>query len=708
MESPLIQPDMSLTPEAVYEISSRLLRRYSTLHDRVRNRRKHYNNDSSVDPKLGEYLENGRPAPNNPFLDVPAYQADTPRRVAQQVVARLVDNPALFYMDARRSREKTQAIEAALIFNEWKSEIQERTGIDWQQAASNYQVRDCYAVIHTYRLDHLRPPIEKYKVKSLEGVANPKDFEEDFESETGYIERDEIFRERRDSEYAEMGAPWQVEFPSPLFFAGERDRIGPGFRCCVLAYEVDALDYALALGENEYGPTPLSNNRPAPGLEQARGQNGEETFESPSAQDYEHRRRIWQFWTRTEYYELAEEDPPQKGRRKAKMMNASRGAPGMKLVKAFRHEYPGVPFEIIWANRTYDEDPAWEAEPYMEGVYRFKPYWDFMMSRTAAIMDKTAIPPMIEVDAPGAPSPVTETGDIPDEDSESALGGRLPPGRTLKQVQIQATAGISQILQLLTALMKEAEPPSGSVEIGASTAPWTARIWQTQANIGPSILVANQAKGFRWLAEFWRKWHVAHPDEPFLAYAHPSISKDEIIKVDPKALAGMKAECAIAPYSKAEQLTIAEHLASFVERGLQKRQTLYKDGFGERDPHQFELELDAENIVRPYKQKLADTMFASRMAAMFTMNSKGQIADATGTMIEDPRDVLRRTGWDVKGPAQSEPEPEMQMQPDMPMQPQPQQQGTRPRSSAATMPMRIGELQQLETPGTLSIRGPQG
>lgn len=704
----MIEEGLTYDAGQVHRWAERLLARSSGLHERIIERRLHYNNDPRMDPRIGEYTSDGHPVANDPYADVARFQSDTPRRVAQQVVARLCENPAIFDVDARKQSADGDASEAAIIFNEWKSEIELRTGINWQQALSYGQVKDCYGLIHTYRLDHFRPPVPLIRYESEEKI--PEDvrdqFIEDPDADSGYVEVNDAWKKRRNEIYADAGCPWQVEFPDPIFFAGQRDRIGPGYQCAVLAYEVDAFEYDMALkGSSGDMPTPLDTQTPAPGLEQGRSVgSGATSFETPSSSDYEDRRRVWQFWTRTEYYELAEyTEQAQKRRRNARgQFESSKGIGAMRLVKAFKHDYPGVPFEIAWANRTYDLDPVWEAEPYLEGVYRLKPFWDYMMTRTAAIMELTANPPLIEQDTPGAPTNVLESGDIAEEDSESMLGGRLPAGRNMKQIQVQATAGISQILQLLTAMLQQAEPPTGTVEIGASTAPWTARIWQTQANIGPKVLVENQAYAFRWLGEFWRQWHVAHPDEPFISSIQPATARKHkrsagTAEVKPEALAKLRVEATIGSLSSAEKLTVAEHLAGFLERGLITEEELFEDGFGHRDAAGYAVKLRVANATKPYKIKLLETMLAGRMAAMFTRDTNGNIADMTGKQV-DEIEVLEHNGYKV---------PRLPGDPgsQAPRDSNPISGSTLRRGDNATLPLDGGSLPGLKAPGTMELTG---
>lgn len=710
-----IEDGMSLDASQVYEWSRRLLNRNAALHDRILWRRQNHHNDPAVDPQINERTSDGRPVPDDPFADVARFQSDAPRRVAQQVVARLTENPIRFHTDVRRSTDTKLATRASIVLNAWKAEIEERTGINWQQAMAHFQCRDCYAVMHTYRLEDLRPPVEQRKYIAEHDI--PAGERHRFmESEEGaYVEKVDAWKERRADMYAECGSPWQVEFPDPLFFAGQRDRRGPGFLTAVLAYEVDAFEYDLLTRESGNFPTPLNAHAPAPGLEDSRGQQGVGAVITPSSTDYRSRRRVWQFWTRDEYYELAEypEQLPRAARRRAQKEGADFGSAAMRLVKAFKHGYPGVPFEVVWANRTYDLDPVWEAEPYLEGLYRLKPFWDYMMTRVAAIMDLSANPPLIEQDSPQTSTLVlSESGDIPDEDSLSSLGNKLPPGRNMRQLQVQITAGISQVLQLITAMLAQAEPPTGTVEIGASTAPWTARIWQTQANIGPRLLIDNQVKALRWLVEFWRKWHVANPDEPFVAYAHPLVSRTDLVEVDPADLARVRFEVTISPYSSAEMLTIAEHLRTFVEAGLRKREELFKDGFGERDPHEYAISLDVENMITPMRKQLAQVAFASRMASMFTMNTRGEVSDFAGNQVSS-REVLQRNGYKVPSLIQQKALEEaqgagMQQAPlqQAPPQGNPGGGSVLTRTTGASLPVAMGQMPTLKAPGSIAIQGP--
>ena len=643
--SPLIEPDLSMDESTVQQLASIALRRESGRIRHVDWRRRHFYNDASVEPLLGEYIA-GKPAPNNPFADVSEFQSDAPRRIAQQVISRLSENPPIFKAVTRRASSTVDGVNASLIVNAWYREICQRTNVQPQQAMGYGQVRDCYAIIHTYRLDHLRPPVERrtYTIDEFNALVEAGEdttgLMASLEGE-GFEETEDARRARRDEEYAGAGCPWTIEFPDPMFFARIPSRYGPGDDVVVLAYEVDAFLYDLNLSKEIAGvPSDLGSLVAAPGLEQSRGEAAD-TYQTPSSADFQNRRKVWQVWTREEFYELADYQITT-GKGRSRRLRSG----GFRLVKAFKHDYGQVPFFVVWANRNYSPDPDWEAEPYLEGLYRLKPDFDRSMKLASALVELTATPQFYAQDDPNAPSRILADGDIPDEDSESELGGKIPPGRRLVPLPTQITHGIPQVLQLKMAMLKESEPGTGSVEIGASTAPWTARIWQTQANIGPRLLLENQAAGLRWAAELWRDWHVRHPEEPFLAYTHPTQSKKEIVKLDAKRLASLEFECSISPMSSAERLTIAEHLSGFVERGYRKATDLLAEGFGEKDPYNYYNELLVEQKTRPFKEQLAETMLNARAIKMFTTGSDGKVRDGTGAEV-DYREVLARNGYVV-------------------------------------------------------------
>ena len=705
--SPLIENNMSMDEQTVHGLASVALRRESERHRRVNWRRLHFDNDASVEPKLGEYIA-GKPAPNNPFTDVSDFQSDTPRRIAQQVISRLSENPPVFKAVTRRASSNSDAINASLIANAWLREVEQRTNVKVQQAMGYGQVRDCYAIIHTYRLDHLRPPVERevYTVEEFQAMVSAGQDTSGLMTSLdgeGYEETEETRKSRRDEQYAGAGCPWTIEFPDPMYFARIPSKYGPGDDVVVLAYEVDAFLYDLNIDKEIAGvPSDLGSLVAAPGIEQSRS-DSDATYNTPSSTDYRDRRKVWQIWTREEFYELADYQIVT-GRGRSRRLRSG----GFKLVKAFKHDYGQVPFFVVWANRNYSPDPATEAEPYLEGIYRLKPDFDRSMKLASALVELTAMPQFYRQDDPNAPSHLLEDGDIPDEDSESMHGGKIPAGQRVVPLNTQVTHGIPQVLQLKMAMMKEAEPGTGSVEIGASTAPWTARIWQTQANIGPRLLLENQAAALRWCAEIWRDWHVRHPEEPFLAYTHPSQSKKEIVKLDPKKLASLEFECSISPLSSAERLTIAEHLSGFVERGFRKKVDLLSEGFGEKDPYTYDNELLVDNAILPFKQKLVETMMQARAAKMFTTGSDGKVRDGSGTEV-DYREVLARNGYVVPSLEEEKAQKAMVAQ----------QQGggggaplggsiTRSDPGGATLAASMPQMSGLAAPGTQQVMGLNG
>lgn len=689
---------MSLTPADVYNLASKALQRYAPLRRRVEWRQWHYNNDERVEPRLGEYDNKGDPALNNPFTNISDFQSDAPRRIGQQVIARLSENPAVFKAVTRRASSNSDSDRASIIMNAWLREIESRNNVKLQQAMGYGQVRDCYAVLHAYRLEHLRPPIPRLRYSDLQEI--PEDERQGYMISLdgeGFEETTEQWVKRRAETYAGAGCPWNLEVLSPMFFARIPSKYGPGDDVAVLAYEVDAYLYDLELRNPEAAglPSSISDLTPAPGIEMPRGAS-DDTFSTISSGEYPDRRKIWQIWTRTEFYELADYNE-YTGRGRSKRLTASGG---FRLTKAFKHDYGEVPFHVVWANRNYDPDPALEAEPYLEGVYRLKPTYDRMMKLSAAIMELTAEPRFYKQDDPNYKPRLSEDGDPLEEDSLSNHGGKLTPGQRLVPLQTQVSHGIPQVLQVYMALFKEAEPGTGSVEIAAGTAPWTARIWQTQANIGPRLLMEQQADGLRWFANFARNWHIRHPEEPFLAYTHPSQTRKEIVSVDPKTLSGLEFECTIAPLSSAEQMTAAQYIAEFIAQGLRKKRELH-EAMGERDPSAYQRELDVELLLEPFRQQLLKTEVESRMATMFASGTDGKIRDGTGQEV-DYREVLSRNGYVVPSLEEDKARQQAQAQaaaesPSFPI--------TRSAADGSAAPLGQRQLPNLAAPGTPTQQG---
>lgn len=666
-------------------ISTRLNDRFKTLHGRIIDHRLHFYADPEVDPKLGKWVGN-QPDPDNPYQDVSKYQSDAPRRLTQRLVARLSENPIVVDVEPPTEGLRTAANDLAIILNAWMADIAERTDTNIQQAAGYYQARDCYAVLHSRLATDMWAPMErKYRDEPGEGYEPDADDDGAEAAQDGadgakrarrYREKAGEYMARQERARAKEGAPWYWELVDPLSFAYERDRSGRrGLARALVKYEVSADVYEEAQrskrGDGELSPTELTSLSPAPGVEN--DTDGNANHSTPSSADFEDRTTVYQYWDRDYWCEYVE------------------GKGGLRKVKGGPNPFGQVPFWIVWANRTFHPDPAWDAEPYMEGVYRQKPYWDRIVTLTAAITELNAEPLLMKRRRDWAASPVLPSGAPEGMTGPSAADTEIEPGVDVQQIQVTLDPGLANTLALIREEMRESEPPTGTVELGASTAPWTARIMQTEANVGPKVLMDNLVTAVKAMVGMWLGWHAANPAEAMVAYQRGGDGKrrrSNVVRVDPSEtdLNEFDPEVSINPISGAEQITVMQLMRELVtptERmgALITLTEFYEKGMNKEDPDDYARQVLIENIARPFQEQYVKTKVATVMGSRFMLGVDGEIINrGTGQAVQ-PGDVLQQNGWT---PA-----------------PQPQVGGEAVPPGAVQMP----EMGTMAAPGTVAIGG---
>lgn len=640
----------SLGVETVEKLADRLFDEFRVLHERIANRRRHFYASEDVDPKLGEW-QGGQPAPDNPYRDVPSYQSDAPRRLAQRLVARLAENPIIIDVEPASASLQPDADRLAIILNSWMRDIATRTDVNLQQAAGYYQARDCYAVLHSrLAADVWKPDTPKERDSPADGYE-PYDDEET--GQRRYRESAASFRARQEYQRAREGSPWHWELIDPTAFVFERDRTGKGgLARAIVRYEVSLSTYNLlhetTLSSGDSTPTDIAALGPAPGYR--RPLSGQQSL-TPSSSRYRDRAELLQYWDREYWCEIIRHN----------------GA--ATVVKSGPNPYSTVPFWIVWANRTYSADPAWEAEPYLEGVFRQKPYWDRMVTLAAAIVELNAEPLVTRKRRDITASPLYPSGAAEDAAGPSADDLSLGPGEELQQLSIAIDPAISSLIQFVRNEMRESEPHVGSIEIGASTAPWTARIMQTEANVGPKVLMANLVQAVKGMVRMWIDWHIRNPAEALVTHVRKDerrTSKNRVVRVDPDEvdLSLFDIEVSISPVSSMEQVTMTQLYRELVTPipglgPLITRSEFYEKGLNKQNPEDYATQVMLEATARPYIEQYIRSKLSSIMGSRFITGVDGEIINRGNGMPVNPADVLTANGWQpVEDAAAATPQPQ--------------------------------------------------
>lgn len=701
--------------------------------ERQEGRDNHFFRTPAVDPVVGPVDDNGQPTKDSPYASVERYQHIRLMRTAMRLVARLTENHYIVDVvapDKAKGEIKAAANDIAAALNSWGADMEERAGTPWQHQMAWGQCRAPYAVMQYRRCEDLWPKLE-YEWADAPPKGREQDFglyvegEEDEEADcpacggtgmpasygeaercpecegrgtiiTGkrqkkrFREKGAVYLERRNKKFARAGSPWHVSFVDPLNFVPEFDN-NPrgGLKRALVHYDVSLIDYeeAAEASGGKMSATDLNTAAPAPGVETGEGQY---SYSTATSGDYQNRIHVYQLWDREWYYEWTSSDPT---------------GGELKLKKCFEHGYGRVPLRIVPAWDTGHPDPQWRFLSALENEYDVKPFWDRLFTFFGAIVELTAIPLLERQYEPGKTPILAEDGS-PDSDQPGSVAATATGGK-LQQLQIQLPPGVGQFMGTLNELFAEASPDTGQAEITATTAPWAARLAQSQANVEPRMLLSQHTIALQWLFSGILDWHASH-GEPLIAYARDDagrLDRSKVIVVQPKKdgedqkdavdLDLFDVAVTISPTSSAEQITQVEHMiaqATPNEAGQtwRLREEVF-EAMGKRDPKAYEQQLLAEKVIAPIKEQIITAQVGYQVAntatTIFGPNNE-ILSSLTGAPI-DPRQALQQAGWQ---PAMPQP-----TGPGMP----PQGAPPPPQAGGAGMP----QLPELNVPGQTPLGG---
>ena len=727
-----IQEGMKLSDEQVFTLIRSLNERFngktmdggkpdtSTFGGRVDWRRSHLH-----------ALESANPILSDPWNDGTQYQSDLPRRIAVEMVSRLTENPVTIDVGSPKetNRTGTAADDFATVLSEMWRDVQQRLQINIQESVSLGQAGEVFGLIH-WRMDpSLIPSMEEPEERDTlpdcpkcdgsrkmggrvcpmcKGSGNdPEEAKRYKKVEGKYVERDEGVQERTKQKRAMAGAPLYVELPDVAGFAWTTDRSPrPGFATCRLVRKVGILDYCEANGElpevpddDAEKPTSIEGMNPKVPV-------GEEIASPrewmPSWINWsgEHNNDVWiyEFWTRDEYYEVVDFSG----------WGAS-SADSMTVRRAFKHWYKMPPFIIVPAVVNNVADPILRYEPYLEGVYRTKPYVDRLTSLLAVMAEKLALSYYYWAnEATGQPL-LGQDGNIEIVfERDSAKANVAPPGYKLTKAEDVTIhpAFVESVRDRIKEMM-DAAPPTGQAEVTATTQPFAIKMQQEQASIVLRSALRNQVNAFQAMIENWAHCLTLPAEKGGYGetlYVNPSsidtdgrriTDRSKTIGVDPKIIPTLTINVNISGTSQAEQTTktqIGIQLLGEAKAGTVPltRKYILQNYMGIERAQDMLDEYDAEQTFATEIQPgLTKQLLAKRFGGVFVVAPDGQAVGFSGQKAT-PYDVLGANGITPVVPQQPAAPPGMSPTPGAPPPPPPATMG-------ATAPMQVPG--SLPTPG---------
>jgi len=604
--------------------------RFGKLHELIRMREQHFHADEDADPKL-EY----------PHDQVAGFQSDLPRRTWVDMKARLVENPFRFRVtpprDTPKQRQKADDFEKVL--NLGFDALQKRQGVWLQSDMGDGQIVDCYGVLHIQKATDIWPTFPDGEV--LSEAPDADDAGNFREGEDGkYYETEGAKQERDKRAKAKAGFPWYVEVLHPSMFSFVEDRsCANGMGAALVLRTVPMLEYATKLRETDKIHLSLNakDGRIRIYEERERPADDEPSAESETAWD----EKVYkaEFWTRDEYYELV-----------------SAGGGGQTpanwvLVKSFKHPYEMPPFALALADHFNTPDPAYRYRPAMDGIFRIKPFYDRDITLGRAIAEQTALPLYYIKQGDGSYM-MGEDGKQLTLTKNALAAMTLPPGAEIVTIAPQMGDAFIQFLQVTGKEMEDASPETGTVEVGASTAPWTIRLAQDQANVYVKQLKVAQARALEVMGAIVLR--VAQKAAKDGGIGQPMWMYDEegkLIGLDPAELNGMEISVDINPTSNAQQIALIEHgRALLADENVPLTQAQFLEEYmGEENVTE---RIEAHTAEQAYRAKFQPAVIDQKLAEQFGrlfFIAPGGIPVGMGGEPLAPEEALMRKGIRVRG-----------------------------------------------------------
>lgn len=628
--------------------------RFRELHSRIQKREMHFYNEVGADPRL--------PDPHN--STAAKFQTDRLRRVWVDLKARLCENAPIITANPPSSGRQEDADALEKVLQRGYENILRRTGTDVVGELVDGMTIDCYALLHWEKSADVWPDYPDYEAVTIPpaDAKRRQRYRKDPETEGDYAgkyrETDESLHDRAKRERAEAGFPYTLEVIHPSDFSFVADRsMRNGFGGILITRRVPLLDYQQELEEKDsiYVRSLNDRNKNIAIYEERNAP----TTGDPSADALAWGKEvvIKQWWTRDEFYELAQ------------IESGGLSMSGFKLVKSFPHKYGMAPFALCKAHETNAADPAKRYLPVLEGMYKLKPFYDYYRTLMLSLAQQIALPLYYLEDATGKMG--LDSDGKPIVLTRDALAAQqLPPGYSLKKVEFELNPAFVAAMEQIAVEFHDAEPGTGATEITGTTQPWTARLGMTMANVEPSRLLDNIVG---CLAICWE--NILHCMALEVSEGGvgetPVLDGDEVISITPEQVRGLTIDVSIPHESAGERITIEEHYRALLDdpNVPVTRRMFVEDGMGRSDATEIIAEWRAE---RDYEEYLDPQVVQQELARIFdefvVFGASGQFAGPGGQVV-DPAQRLRAKGWQVPdvpappGPSSAPPGAEPVMNP---------------------------------------------
>lgn len=577
--------------------------RFSQLHREIKARDDHFLNARAVDPTF-----------KAPFDRSPVFQSDVIRRIHQQAKSRLTEHPPVFRVIPPKNTQAMRDVASAVegYFQAGYRQAEERLGYDILGALADGQLLHCYGVMHWRRWDENKP--EPPEPEEMDEAPEGEDRARYREAEDGrYVEREESRLQRYHEMKAKAGWCWWLEVPRADEFAFVDDKSRKrGMAVAVLVRSVGILDYTEALRNTD--KLYLSLNEQDKKIEVYEEGARPESYDPSWSERPWGELRVALVEFRNECYELASE-----------------GDRDWTLIKSWKKPRASMPrFALATASEFNHPDPLYRWQPWLLGLFRTKPSFDYERSLQRILVEQAAIP-RYWIKLRDGEYMLDDTGQRAILSDTSALADVLPNGATLEKVQIDVNPAFIAAVESGRTELMEAIPETGTVDAGATTQPHTLNMLQTQANAGIASLKRNAAECLRVTFQDILD-EMADDDSDTYDYLD---GQGNLITIEPKKLQGMKVEVVIEPNSGAQQIAVAEyHRSKLADPNTRYTVREYLENTGYEDPDKQIADFYAETAEIMATNLVMQEELVKAFGDQYVLSPGGNVVNGLGQAVD--------------------------------------------------------------------------
>jgi hypothetical protein len=642
------------------------------LYGRVKWRMEQLHNLPGADPPL-----------NDEWKDAQKFQSDAPRRVYVGLMARGTENHFNVGIKGLRdtATERQRANKVETVINSGLYYTEERSNVDIQGGLMSGIIAQCYGILHWCKAEHLMPPVPE--AEWLDDLPDDPDerkrYEEadagaeavsEAEEAIGKIDRAERRRQRKyrekntareeryKAERAQAGFPWWVETIDAMNFAFTEDRsLNNGMSRALVVRDMPISDYVDRLrGDRKDLRDARSLSEVTKGKVKEHGMRGAPQEWEPNSDTYGKRVRVWQLWTRDEFYEVV--SPVLESGYTGEGIDAS----AFSCAKGFKHPYTMPPFAIAPFSPLPGNDPALKYRPMLEGMYNLKPIFDRAITLLSVAAEQNALPYMYWKNTETNEPWQDEQGNVIKFQLNSGGSHVAPPGYELVQVINPINEAWVKSVEFFKAQYEEAEPPSGLTEVGATSQPWMIRLDQQQQAVFVKMALKSITRAIATMARSMVKTHSLPADKggfagPLCVYKYErqgEVDYSEVVHAETEDFRSLNVYCNIDAISSAERITVVEHGVGLLKAGRPDANgqptpiitdaDFYENYLGKGDPDAYKAELDGQVMFEKHvKPGLEAQYVKSVYGSKIKLGTDGEFVGPDGAVL-DPAGVLAANG----------------------------------------------------------------